>query len=260
MTPTKKLYIHDVTLRDGSHAIRHQYSVAQVKADRQGARRGQGRLHRGRARRRPARLAASTTASARTPTVEWIEAVAERGQAREDRHPAAARHRHRRTTCAGAYDAGARIVRVATHCTEADVSRQHIEYARDLGMDAVGLPDDEPHDHAGGAGRAGQADGELRRDLRLRGRLRRRAEHERRARPLPRLQGRAEARDADRHARAPQPEPRRGQLDRRGGRGLRPRRRQPGRHGRRRRQRAARGVHRRGRAPGLAPRHATSTS
>jgi isopropylmalate/homocitrate/citramalate synthase len=28
-----------------------------------------------------------------------------------------------------AYDAGVRVVRVATHCTEADVSRQHIEYA-----------------------------------------------------------------------------------------------------------------------------------
>ncbi|MEK9650518.1 MAG: 4-hydroxy-2-oxovalerate aldolase, partial [Gammaproteobacteria bacterium] len=38
-----------------------------------------------------------------------------------------------------AYSIGVRSVRVATHCTEADVSKQHIEYARNLGMDTIGF-------------------------------------------------------------------------------------------------------------------------
>ena len=38
-----------------------------------------------------------------------------------------------------AYDCGARSVHVATHCTEADTSPQHIACARELGMDTTGF-------------------------------------------------------------------------------------------------------------------------
>jgi 4-hydroxy 2-oxovalerate aldolase len=38
-----------------------------------------------------------------------------------------------------AADAGAQIVRVATHCTEADVSVQHFQVAREMGLETVGF-------------------------------------------------------------------------------------------------------------------------
>ncbi|MGQ0848404.1 MAG: 4-hydroxy-2-oxovalerate aldolase [Actinomycetota bacterium] len=38
-----------------------------------------------------------------------------------------------------AAQAGARVARIATHCTEADISQQHLALAHELGMEAVGF-------------------------------------------------------------------------------------------------------------------------
>jgi len=133
----KKLYIQDVTLRDGMHAIRHQYGLDHVieiaqaldeaKVDAIEVAHGDG-------------LSGSSFNygfGAHTDQ-EWIGAVAEKLN-------------HAKLTTLilpgiaikedlkWAWDLGVRSVRVATHCTEADVSKQHIEFARELGMDTIGF-------------------------------------------------------------------------------------------------------------------------
>ena len=129
--------ITDTTLRDGSHAVRHRYTEDQVRA---------------------------VTRALDTAGVEVIEVTHGDGLAgssfnygfslvRDIDLVAAAAEEAQRARIAvlllpgvgtiadlrEAHQAGARIARVATHCTEADVSIEHFAAARELGMETVGF-------------------------------------------------------------------------------------------------------------------------
>ena len=92
---------------------------------------------------------------------EWIGGRGRRADACQADHACCCRVSARSHDLKHAYELGVRSVRVATHCTEADIAMQHIEAARAIsGMDVAGFLMMSHMTDAGGAGGAGQADGE----------------------------------------------------------------------------------------------------
>ncbi len=129
----------DTCLRDGSHAQAPPVHRAGGARRRRGPRRRGRPGDRGDPRRRARRLVASTTASPHVDEQELIRIAAETATNARDRVPDAARRRHqgRHPRRAGQRRLGS--CRIATHCTEADISEQHFALARELGLETVGF-------------------------------------------------------------------------------------------------------------------------
>lgn len=133
----KKVVVHDMSLRDGMHPKSHQITLEQMIAVATGldaagvplveVTHGDGLGG-----------ASITYGFPRHTDEEYLRAVVprmKRARISALLLPGIGTVDHLRM----AVDCGVACVRVATHCTEADVSGQHIGLARKLGVDAVGF-------------------------------------------------------------------------------------------------------------------------
>jgi 4-hydroxy 2-oxovalerate aldolase len=133
----ERLRITDSTLRDGSHAMAHQLTEAQVRAtvhalDKAGVQvievshgdgLGGSSFNYGFSLQDELQLVAAAVDEATQAQIAVL-LLPGIGTTEDLRR---------------AHDAGASVARIATHCTEADVSIQHFGAARDLGMETVGF-------------------------------------------------------------------------------------------------------------------------
>jgi 4-hydroxy 2-oxovalerate aldolase len=132
-----KIYIQDVTLRDGMHAVRHQYDLGHVRAIAQAldeagvdaieVAHGDG-------------VTGSTFnyGFGKCTDEAWISEAAKvvkNAKLTTLLLPGIGTIEDLKRV----RDLGVQSVRVATHCTEADVSAQHIRAAKEMGMDVSGF-------------------------------------------------------------------------------------------------------------------------
>jgi 4-hydroxy-2-oxovalerate/4-hydroxy-2-oxohexanoate aldolase len=133
----RKITVHDMSLRDGMHAKRHQISIEQMVS------------------------VASALDASGVPMIEVTHGDGLAGASVNYGFPAHSDEEYLRAvrphvkqakisalllpgigTVAElemAADCGVDTIRVATHCTEADVAEQHIKKSRELGLDTVGF-------------------------------------------------------------------------------------------------------------------------
>ena len=135
--PAPRVRLTDSTLRDGSHAMAHQFTEEQVRAvvhalDRSGVEvievthgdgLGGSSFNYGFSRVSEFDLIAAAVQEAQQARIAVL-LLPGLGTVEDLRH---------------AHQVGASVARIATHCTEADVSGQHFGAARELGMETVGF-------------------------------------------------------------------------------------------------------------------------
>jgi len=129
--------VTDTSLRDGSHPMRHQFSIAQVRdvaqaLDEAGipvieVTHGDG-------------LAGSSlqygfSATSEMDLISVAKEVCRQARIAVLLIPGIGTVKELKE----AMERGAQVVRIATQCTEADVSEEHFEFAKKLGMEAVGF-------------------------------------------------------------------------------------------------------------------------